>query len=141
MHPVVRNILAVVVGFVVGSIVNSGLINIGPYIVPLPDGADVSTMENLRESMRLFTAANFLFPFLAHAVGTLVGAFLAAKLAVSHRMQFAIGIGVAFLIGGVVAAYLISAPVWFTVLDLVLAYLPMGIMGGILAGAKWTPKT
>lgn len=45
MKPVVKNILSVVAGFVVGSLVNIALINIGPYVIPLPEGADVSTME------------------------------------------------------------------------------------------------
>lgn len=39
-------------------------------------------------------------PFLPHALGTLIGAFVAAKLAANHHMKFAMGIGVSFLIGG-----------------------------------------
>ena len=90
-NPAARNILAAIVGFVVGSLVNIGLVNIGPLVVPLPEGADVTTMETLRESMKLFTPMNFIFPFLAHALGTLTGAFVATKLAVSHHMKFALG--------------------------------------------------
>ena len=136
MNPVARNILAVILGFVVGSLVNLALVNIGPSVVPLPEGADISTMENLRDSMKLFTLPNFIFPFLAHALGTLIGAFIAAKVAVSHHMKFAIGIGVLFLIGGAVAVNLLGGPVWFSVCDLLLAYIPMGILGGHLAGRK-----
>ena len=84
MNPIARNILAVIIGFVVGSLVNMALVNVGPSVIPLPEGADVSTMDSLRASMKLFTPVNFLFPFLAHALGTLTGAFVAAKLAVSH---------------------------------------------------------
>ena len=136
MNPVARNILAVILGFVVGSLVNLALVNIGPSVVPLPEGADISTMENLRDSMKLFTPTNFIFPFLAHALGTLIGAFIAAKVSVSHHMKFAIGIGVLFLIGGAVAVNLLGGPVWFNVCDLLLAYIPMGILGGHLAGRK-----
>ena len=140
MNPIVRNILAVISGFVVGSLVNMGLINIGPSVVPLPEGADVSTMENLSEGMKLFTPMNFIFPFLAHAIGTLSGAFIAAKLAATHHMKFAICIGVLFLIGGVTAASMLGGPVWFNVSDLLLAYIPMGFLGGILARGK-RPQT
>ncbi len=136
MNPIAKNILAVIVGFVVGSLVNIGLVNIGPSVVPLPEGADVSTMESLRDSMKLFAPVNFIFPFLAHALGTLTGAFIAAKIAVSHHMKFAIGIGVCFMIGGVTAASMLGGPVWFIVSDLLLAYIPMGFLGGILAGGK-----
>src|SRR5947208_1998574 len=121
MNPVARNILAAIVGFVIGSLVNGGLVNIGMSVVPLPEGADASTMEGLRESMKLFTPVNFLFPFLAHALGTLTGAFVAAKLAASHRMKFAIGIGVIFLIGGITMVFMCGGPVWFIASDLLLA--------------------
>ncbi len=136
MNPIVKNILAVIVGIVVGGIVNSALVNIGPMVVPLPEGADVSSMEALANSMKLFTPVNFLFPFLAHAVGTLVGAFLAAKIAASHKMKLAIGIGFLFLLGGITAAAMLGGPVWFVVVDLVLAYIPMGFLGGKLAGGE-----
>ena len=140
MNPLAKNILAVVTGFVVGSLVNIGLVNIGPSVVPLPEGADVSTMENLRDSMKLFTPVNFIFPFLAHALGTLIGAFAAAKLAVTHQMKIAIGIGVCFLVGGASAASMLGGPMWFTVSDLLLAYIPMGFLGGVLALCK-RPRT
>ena len=136
MNPIARNILAVIIGFVVGSLVNMALVNVGPSVIPLPEGADVSTMDSLRASMKLFTPVNFLFPFLAHALGTLTGAFVAAKLAVSHHMKFAIGIGVAFLLGGVAVASMIGGPVWFIASDLLLAYIPMAFLGGFLAGGK-----
>ena len=136
MNPAVKNILAVIVGFVIGSAVNLLLVNVGMKVVPLPEGADVSTAEGLRESMKLFTPANFVFPFLAHALGTLAGAFVAAKLAAGHRMKFAIGIGVLFLLGGISMVVLCGGPVWFIASDLLLAYIPMGFLGGVLAGGK-----
>ena len=136
MSPIVRNILAAVVGFVIGSAVNLGLVNLGTAAVPLPEGADVSSMEGLRESMKLFTPVNFVFPFLAHALGTLVGAFLAAKLAANHRMTLAIAIGVCFLIGGMTMIVMCGGPAWFIAMDLLLAYIPMALLGGVLAGGK-----
>ena len=138
MNPLAKNILAVISGAVVGSLVNMGLVNIGPMIIPIPEGADLSTMESLRESMNLFTPANFFFPFLAHALGTLVGAFVATKIAASHQLKLALGIGVFFLAGGVTAASMLGGPMWFNVTDLLLAYLPMGYMGGVLGRDRTT---
>ncbi len=134
MNPVGRNILAVIGGIVVGSLVNMMLVNIGPSVIPLPEGADMSTTAGLRESMKLFTPANFIFPFLAHALGTLVGAFIAAKFAASHQMRLSMIIGVLFLIGGISAVIMLGGPLWFNVTDLVLAYIPMGMLGAALAG-------
>lgn len=133
MNPIGKNILAVIAGVVLGSIVNMTLVNIGPMIVPLPEGADVSTMDNLRESMALFTPINFLFPFLAHALGTLVGAYIACRFAASHQKALAIGIGVFFLLGGIAAVSMLGGPLWFNAADLILAYIPMSLLGGFLA--------
>lgn len=129
------NTLAFVAGIFLGSVANIVLVNLGPVIVPLPDGADVTSMEGVKESMKLFTPMNFLFPFLGHAIGTLVGAFVAAKLAASHGFKLAMGIGVLFLLGGIAAIRMIGGPLWFQVADLVLAYIPMACLGANLAGA------
>lgn len=136
MNPIARNIVAAIVGFAIGSVVNLGLVTIGMSVVPLPEGTDVSTMEALRESMKFLGPVNFIFPFLAHALGTLTGAFVAAKFAASHPMKFAIGIGVIFLIGGIAMILNCGGPVWFIATDLLLAYLPMAFLGGFLAGGK-----
>jgi uncharacterized membrane protein len=131
-----QNFLAVVAGVVLGSVANISLVNVGPSIVPLPEGADVSSMEKLQQSMALFTPVHFLFPFLGHAVGTLVGAFVAAKLAASHAWIFALVIGLLFLAGGIAAASMLGGPLWFIVADLGLAYLPMAYLGAFLARGK-----
>jgi hypothetical protein len=134
MNPIIKNILAVVAGVIIGSVVNMLFVNLGPMLIPPPEGADITTMEGLKETMHLFKPQNFLFPFLAHALGTLVGAFVAAKFAANNKMKFALGIGALFLIGGIYIAFQLPSPTWFTVLDLVVAYLPMGWLGGRLAG-------
>jgi hypothetical protein len=136
MNPIIRNILAVIAGIVVGSTVNMGLVTIGPAVIPPPEGTDVTSMEGLKASMHLFGPQNFIFPFLAHALGTLAGAWLAALIASSHKLKFALAIGVFFLIGGIVNVLMLPSPVWFTILDLVVAYIPMGWLGGKLAGDK-----
>ena len=75
---------------------------------------------------------NFLFPFLAHALGTLSGAFIAAKIAASRPMILAMVIGVFFLIGGIMMVSMVGGPIWFNATDLLLAYIPMGYLGGVL---------
>jgi hypothetical protein len=136
MKPVFRNILAVIGGIIVGSIVNMGLINLGTIIISPPSGVDVTDMESLKSSMHLFKAKHFIFPFLAHALGTLAGALVAAKVAISHQMKIALGTGVFFLIGGVVNVFMLPSPIWFAILDLVGAYIPMAWLGGKLADSE-----
>jgi hypothetical protein len=104
--------------------------------VPLPEGADITTSEGLKESMKLFTPMNFLFPFLGHALGTLVGAFCAGKLAVSQNLPVSLGVGALFMLGGLTMIMMIGGPGWFTALDLLVAYLPMAYLGGTIAVGK-----
>jgi hypothetical protein len=115
---VLRNILAVVVGLVVGGVVNMALVTASPRVIPPPAGVDVSDLESLREAMHLFEPKHFVFPFLAHALGTLAGALVAYLVAASHRPVLAYVVGAFFLLGGIAAARMIPAPPWFVALDL-----------------------
>ena len=136
MNPILRNILAVVAGIVMGGALNMVIVALGPYIIPPPEGVDSTTMEGLKEGMRLFEAKHFVPPFLAHALGTLLGAFVAAKIAKTHQLKLAIVVGCWFLLGGIAAAYMLPSPVWYTIVDTVLAYIPMALFGGKLAFRK-----
>jgi len=137
---ILRNILAAVAGLVVGGGVNMALVIASPFVIPPPAGVDVSDPQSLSESMHLFEPKHFVFPFLAHAVGTLVGALVAYLVAASHRPVFAYVIGVCFLAGGMGAARMIPAPVWFVVLDLAAAYVPMAFLGTLLGRRIAGPK-
>ena len=130
MNPIVRNVLAVVAGLILGGIVNMGIITISSSIIPPLEGADVTTSEGLKASIHLFEPKHFLMPFLAQALGTFVGALVAALIAADRKMLFAIIIGLVTMIGGIAAVYMIPAPMWFNVTDLVLAYIPMAFLGG-----------
>lgn len=50
MTRIARIVLAVLAGAVVGSLVNMGLVNIGPFVVPLPEGAALLSSARLRTS-------------------------------------------------------------------------------------------
>ncbi len=129
MPNILRNILAVIVGLVVGSVVNMSLVMLGPSLIPPPPGVDMTTAEGLAKGMPLLGAKHFVFPFLAHALGTLAGALAAFLIAGSRHVVFAHVIGVVFLAGGVAASFMIPAPAWFIGLDLVAAYIPMAWLG------------
>ncbi len=121
MNPILRNILAIVVGWFIGSVVNYGLILTGHALMPIP-GVDPNDMEALAAAMPTLSPEFMIFPFLAHALGTLVGAGIASKIAANHQLKFAMAIGALFFIGGIMASQMLPAPTWFVVLDLVAAY-------------------
>jgi hypothetical protein len=124
-----RNVVAVVAGLVIGGIVNMALITLSPSLIAPPAGVDVSNAESLSKAMHLFEPRHFVMPFLAHAVGTLAGALAAYLIAATYRAQIAYVIGAVFLCGGVAASFMIPAPIWFIALDLLAAYLPMAWLG------------
>lgn len=132
MHPILKDVLAVIVGVVIGSLVNGAIIMVSGSIIPPPDGLDITTEEGLKSSMHLMQPKHFILPFLAHAVGTFVGAYLAARFG-AHKMIAAIIIGVFFLIGGIWMVMIVPSPVWFTIVDLVGAYLPVAYFAGRIA--------
>lgn len=136
MSSTFRNILAVIAGFIFGSIVNMAILRISHHVIPLPEGVDVTDMEKLKTSMHQFEPKHFLFPFLAHALGTLAGAWLAAFITLGNKLRSALIVGILFLAGGIANSFLLPAPTWFIIVDLLGAYLPMAYLGGKLSLKK-----
>ena len=139
MNPILKNILAVIAGWLIGSTVNMALVTVGHSVFPI-EGLDPNDMEALAAVMPTLSAEYFIFPFLAHALGTLTGAIVVTLLVVNHHTKFALGIGAFFLLGGIAASFMIPAPTWFVATDLILAYIPMGWLGGKMA-MSLRPKT
>ncbi len=129
MNPILRNILAVIVGAVVCVFLNGFLLGLMMKAIPPPQGFDPNDLT----TYGLLQAKHLLSPFVAHAVPSAVGGLLAALIAATRKMTFALVVGGLHLIGGIAAAFMIPAPVWFVVLDLGVAYLPMAWIGGKLA--------
>lgn len=133
MSRFLRLLLGVVLGFVAGSAVNMGLVTLSGQVIAPPAGADVSTMAGLKAALPLFEPKHFVFPFLAHALGTLSGAFVATLLAPERSAGPAYAVGGLFLLGGIASVFMLPAPVWFSAVDLLLAYLPAAFVGHALA--------
>jgi len=133
MNATLRIILGILLGIIIGSIVNMGIVMISGSIIPPPEGTDTTTMEGLKQALPLFKPKHYIMPFLAHTLGTLVGAFIAAVIAKKHYNKVALGVGLFFLIGGITNVFLLPSPIWFTVADLVLAYIPMALLRAKLA--------
>jgi hypothetical protein len=130
MNPILRNVLAVILGAVVCVALNGLLLNLMMKVILPPAGF----RPNDPTTYGLLEARHYLSPFVAHALPSLIGGLLAALIAASHRMTCALVVGGLHLLGGILAAIMIPAPTWFIALDLVVAYLPMAWLGGKLGG-------
>lgn len=132
MNNVIRNVLAVVAGLFFGSIINMGILNISHLVIPPPKGIDVTTYEGLLEAIKLFEPKHYIMPFLAHALGTLAGALMASLIAKKRKLTVSMIVGCFFLVGGLINIVMIPAPIWFILLDLVFAYIPMALIASKL---------
>jgi len=121
----------IVLGLSIGGLVNYGLIILTSTFVP--EGVDPSNVESIKRNIHRYTPFHFLFPFLAHAIGTFVGAFVAQRLSKSTHKFPAYTVGFFFLIGGITMILQLPSPAWFTVIDLGLAYIPMAWLAAKLA--------
>ena len=84
-------------------------------------------------AMPLLQPQHFVVPFLAHALGTFAGAFVATRIASGGKRVAALEVTALFFCGGIMAARMIPAPGWFIALDLLCAYFPFAWLGHRLA--------
>lgn len=125
-----KSILLSILGLIIGAFSNGLIVQLGTSLVKAPKGFDLSTPEGLAKAMPLMGVEHFVFPFLAHALGTLVGAYFVTRVRVNRPLVNAMAIGFAFLAGGVMMVLTLpQTPLWFILLDLVVAYLPMAYLG------------
>lgn len=118
-------LLAVFAGLFTGGIATSALVAIGPLLIPPPAGVDMTTPEGIRSAMLQLEPRHFLFPWLAHAGGTFIGALVADRLAPERSLLPPLSVGAFFLLGGISMVVLVGGPLWFIALDLGFAFLPL----------------
>lgn len=125
-----KSILLSILGLFIGAVTNGLIVQLGTQLIAAPAGQDLSTEKGLAAAMANMQPIHFLFPFLAHAIGTFLGAFFVSKMKVERSLIHAMAIGFAFLAGGIMMVIsLPETPLWFILLDLILAYLPMAYLG------------
>ncbi len=106
----------------------------GHAIMLPPAGFDGNSMEGVASTIHLLKPIDFIVPFLAHALGPFVGVLVAMFIAASGRKTIAIILACLFLAGGIAANVMIPAPMWYRVVDVLFAYVPMTFLGWKLSG-------
>lgn len=131
---IIRNIIVVILGLVIGSFINMKIIMYGSSVVTYPSGVDPTNAESLKAGMHLLKLKHFMIPFAAHALGVLAAAFIAARFSASKHFILAMIVGCVFLMGGIYMVSILPAPIWFCALDVIVAYIPMAYLGWKLSG-------
>jgi len=124
-----KDIGIVLLGLILGGTLNMVLVEAGMLVFPAPEGIDISTEAGLKLAMSKMSFEYFIFPFLAHALGTLFGAWFAIRFTKNKHISAAYSIGMLFLLGGIMMVVSVGGPIWFIMMDLTLAYLPMAWLG------------
>jgi hypothetical protein len=117
-----------------GAMLNGAIINISGKVIAPPKGFNLNTAEGLQAAMPHMSPEHFLFPFLAHALGTLLSAILITRFLKSQQLVFSLMAGFLFLLGGVSMVIMLpETPIWYILVDLIGAYIPMAYLGYKLA--------
>ena len=122
MKQKLKNIAIVILGIIIGIFVNIGLIILGGSIFPPSENFEPMNAMNWDYKF-------FIFPFLAHSMGTFFGAFIVTKFSKKSNIIMPLIVGLYFLFGGVYMVTILPAPTWFVLLDIILAYIPMALLG------------
>jgi hypothetical protein len=134
----VRSILAVLAGIVVGI----ALILLGhflsSFIYPMPPGLDWKDHEAVAAWVATLPDSAFVLVLLSHALGPLGGGFVAAWIGRRARLVHALIVGAFFLVGGIMDLQDLPHPHWYAVAEY-LIYLPAACAGALLAPRKSTP--
>jgi uncharacterized membrane protein YedE/YeeE len=129
----ILNLFIFVVCVLTGGMLNGIIVQYSGAIIPPPTGFDLTTEEGLKAAMVVMEPRHFIMPFLAHAMGTLAGAFLVTLLIKERKLFRALLVGFLFFLAGTYMVFILPSPLWFDALDLGLAYIPMAWIGYKLA--------
>jgi len=121
MKQVLKNIGIVILGLVIGMIINMGLIFLGGIIITPSESFEPMNAIN-------WDLKHFIFPFLAHSLGTFSGAFIVSKLSKKSSVIMSLIVGFYFLSGGIYMVTILPAPTWFILLDIFISYIPMALL-------------
>jgi hypothetical protein len=107
------------------------------WFTPPPVGADLGGVEGLRQSFHLFEPKHYVLLFLGHCAGTFIGALVATILALGRTSGPAYVVAsVSLLLGGFAYVAFQLTPMWFGMLDLAFAYLPMAWLAHRVAAQR-----
>ena len=122
MKKILTNIGIIILGIIIGMILNMGLIILGGIIFTPTE--NIESMNAINRDLKYF-----IFPFLAHSIGTFSGAFIVSKLSKKSNIIMPLIIGFYFLAGGIYMVTILPAPTWSVPSDVILGYIPMALLG------------
>lgn len=124
MNNTLRNALALMAGLLAAFIFNSVTIQLLGSLTGMEAQGEM-TPEEIAAHLRSLEPWQFSVPFAAHVIGSFAGAFIAASLSKTQPKVLAVTVGLIHLAGGVAMVVSFPHPIWYVILDLTLAYIPV----------------
>ena len=113
-----RRILAVVVGIIVGSICITVVEKIGHYLYPPPAAAAAGDMKALQVYINDAPFMALFFIILAYALAAIVSGFTASKISNNGKSTAAVICGSIFLLMTIYMMVSLPTPMWFWILGI-----------------------
>lgn len=117
MPAILKSIVAVIGGVVLGFIVIFVVQNISSAMYSLPEGVRMDDRDALARAMSALPLGAFLLVLLSYAMGSLLGGWTAARYAPSSPVAHAVAVGVLLTITGLMNLMAFRHPTWFIVLN------------------------
>ena len=131
MFPFVRSVLAVVVGLIAGFWLIVAGERLGNRVYPPPPWLDVNKPESIAEAMKVIPSGALALVLLSWAVGTFIGAGIAARIAPAWKVGHGMIIGVLFLMASIGNMSMFPHPLWVWIVG-VAEFLPVAYLGAKL---------
>jgi hypothetical protein len=107
-----RNAGAVILGLIVGMIVNMLILQLNSLLFPLPEGVDPTDYDALKTAMESQPPLAWIGVMAAHLGQAFVGGWVAARAGASRPVLLALIVGSLSLAGGIANAVMLSTPAW-----------------------------
>lgn len=133
----VRNVLAVILGFIVGWVVFTAIQTLSHLVFPPAVPLDTNDLESIRRYMESLTPAMYAIVLAGYAIGSFAAGLLIGKIAESKGNLIPIIVGGFFTIGWILNLIMLPHPIWVAVLGFFM-YIPFTILGKNLTAGPAT---
>lgn len=121
MHPIVRLVVGLVLGFIGGAVAMMACHMATTLVYPPPEGLDVmdpGQKDAFNAWLETLPDGAFVLTALCHWIGAAVGAVIAMFVAGRRSLWPALIIGGLFMLGGIMNAMQIPHPAWYPWVDI-----------------------
>ncbi len=127
-----RNVLAIVGGVLIGTVVIFVVQSISHQIYPVASDIDYNDKEAMRSFVAGLPVGALLMVIASYVCGSFVAGMISAWVGRGARVRHALVAGVLLLLAGIMNLVSIPHPLWFSVVT-VLVFIPAAWAGGKLA--------